>query len=57
MRFNDFVQARIGFHTLTYWNALAQFIVFSLAIVWLTRNLMHRGFWHTASVAVKTTSA
>lgn len=43
----------LDYHTATYWVAVLQIIVYSLAVIWLARNLMHRGFWHTAGVSVK----
>jgi hypothetical protein len=45
-------QAKLPPATVSYWVSVLQLIVFSLAAVWLIRNVAIRGFVHTSGVAV-----
>lgn len=55
MRHTQFLQEHIPYHTATYYLALLQLFVYALASLWLVRSIGHRGFVHSASVAVKNT--
>lgn len=49
---NIYMQNRLSWGTLTYWNALAQFTFYALAVAYLLVHLGSRGFRNSTRVSV-----